>query len=146
MDLTNISKNDKRWREIAFAFSRNKSIADDLVQEMYLKVSKLDKEINDYYIIVIIKNLWINRVKKKKDTPIHNLHYLKDNTNTFEPDDVQYEFLKRAESLPFHQLEFLKESFSKSLRDIEKEFNINRMFIQRELKKAKNKIKKNETT
>lgn len=140
MDLNEIAKKDKRWREIAYSFTQDKAIADDIVQEMYLKMRNIDKPINDYYIIVTLKNLWLQIVKKKKPTRINNLHYLEDKQHIFEPEDSEYELLKRAENLPFHQLEFLKESFSRSIREIAEEYNINYGFVFRETKKAKEKL------
>jgi hypothetical protein len=59
MILIDLSKKDKLWRSIAFNICKDKSLADELTQQMYLKVYetslKRDIETNDYYIAKILE-------------------------------------------------------------------------------------------
>ena len=83
-----ITSKDKYWRQIAFNYCKNKTIADDIVQDMYLKVYTITKDINDYYIISILRNLWIDICRKKNITiDIDALHYVEDKQQSFELDD-----------------------------------------------------------
>ena len=69
--LEQLSKKDKLWREVAFRFTNNKDSADELVQEMYLRLldSKVDiNKINDNYIKVTLYHLFKSSKK--------NLHRL----------------------------------------------------------------------
>ncbi len=43
MILESLSKKDKYWRQIAFNICKDKSLADDLVQEMYLRRYENDR-------------------------------------------------------------------------------------------------------
>ena len=139
--LEDICKKDKKWRKIAVSICKNKTIADDLVQDMYLKVSTITKDINDYYIISIIRNLWLDMCRKKKVTiDIDNLYYLEDKQELFEPDDYELELLDKANNLKYIQKEFLEESYDRTLRQIGKNYNTNYGFIHRELEKSRKEV------
>jgi len=59
--LEELSKNDKMWREVAYRFTNNRDSADELVQEMYLRLldSKVDiKKINSNYIKITLYHLF----------------------------------------------------------------------------------------
>ena len=149
MNLKEISKKDHLWRRYALKLSGDKFMADDLVQEMYLRVFKIEKEINDFYIMLTIRSIFFDKKKKKKN---QIMVYLEDYDSLlgteddpekkFEINDEQKKILEDYNKLPFHQKQLIKESYSKSLRRIEKEFNINYGFAYREIKKAKKKLLK----
>lgn len=66
MILTSLAKKDKYWREVAFKITGNKSLADELVQDMYLKMHNANPEQWNYsYVILTIYNLFKD-VKKKE--------------------------------------------------------------------------------
>jgi DNA-directed RNA polymerase specialized sigma24 family protein len=139
--LEDICKKDKYWRTTATFICKNKTIADDLVQDMYLKVSTITKPINDYYIILIIRNLWIDMCRKKGTTvDIDSLYYIEDKEHTFEPDDYEAKLLDKASSLKYVQQEYLKESFDRTLRQIGEEYKTNYGFVYRELDKARKEV------
>ena len=139
--LKDICKKDKHWRKIANSICKNKSIADDLVQDMYLKVHSITKPINDYYIISIIRNLWLDICRKKKLTiDIDSLYYVEDKQQYFEPSDYEAELLDKAEKLKYIQKEYLEESYDRTLRQIGEEYNTNYGFVYRELEKARKEV------
>lgn len=139
--LEDICKKDKQWRRTATFICKNKAIADDLVQEMYLKVYKITKPINDYYIIFIIRNLWIDMCRKKGMTiDIDKLFYIEDKKQIFEPDDFQSKLLDRASKLKYVQKEYLEESYDRTLRQIGDEYKTNYGFVYRELDKARKEV------
>lgn len=147
MNLKEISKKDHLWRRYALKLSGDKFLADDLVQEMYLRVFKIEKEINDFYIILLIKSIFFDK-KKKKEIVVYLEDYdfllgvEDDSEDKFEVNDEQKKILENYKKLPFHQKQLLKESYSKSLRQIQKQFNINYVFAHREIKKAKKTLLK----
>ena len=57
--LLELSKKDKIWREIAFKICGDHSKADDLVQEMYLKLYSQKKQINSGYIYATLRSIFI---------------------------------------------------------------------------------------
>jgi len=134
--LEKLSKKDKYWRSIAFNFCKNKTIADDLVQEMYLKLMNKDY-CNDYYVIYAIKHLYIGHLRNKKnDANIEAFYNLKSNESTFQPDDYEQELLDKFEDLEWYKQELLKESYNHSYREIEERYNINYGYAYRETQKA----------
>ena len=141
--LNEIYKKDKYWRTIAFAICKDKDLADDLVQDMYLKIFDITKSIDDYYIISIIRNLFLDLCRKKnEDISIDLIYNLAENNNSYEFDDNDLKILNKADKLKWWQKKLLEENFDKSLRQIETEFNINYGFIYRELEKARRIILK----
>lgn len=151
MDLKEVSKDDKYFRNYALKLCGDYHFANDLVQDMYLKIINVNKDYSKFYAVAIIRNLFldakrkeINKDGKKIIIPVEELFYLKDLNSNFEPDDYEIKLLENFEKLPFHQRELIEESYTKSLREMEKEFNINYGYIYRELKKAKENLLKNE--
>lgn len=141
-NIQEASKKDKLWRSYALKVTGNKNDADEIVQEMYIKLTKVKKEVNDFYILLMIKSIFLDQKKKKK-----RIIYMEDGflqtffrEENFEINDEQKKAIDRFDKLPFHQKELILESYDKSLRAIEKEFNINYGYVHREIKKAKKKI------
>lgn len=92
-----LAKKHKTWIEIVCSFGCNKTIAEDIVQEMYIKVQlKLEngldimyeQEINYYYIFKVLKTLYIDLKRKGKNITIVNI----EDTNLSQYDyDVDYD-------------------------------------------------------
>jgi RNA polymerase sigma factor (sigma-70 family) len=153
MSLKTLSKNDELWRKFARKISGDKNTADDLVQEMYLKLCKVEKTLESFYVYMTMRSIFhdmkrknSDRKRTKKELLVDQegfFDYYTDPVEVFEADDRQNRILEEFEKLPFHQKELILESYDKSLRGIEKEFNINYGFIYREIKKAREAILKN---
>ena len=90
--LTKLSKKDNKWRSIALSICKDKNLADDLVNDAYLKVKDY-KEVKDYMMVVVIRNLFYNHIKKQKEISLSELHYLKAPDRIFEPDDYEKKIL-----------------------------------------------------
>jgi len=78
-----IKHND--WVRICMSFGCNKSTAEDLTQEMYLKVNTLinkgidityDNDINHLYIYRVLKSLFIDLCRKEAKITKVNIEYL----------------------------------------------------------------------
>lgn len=72
--LEKLALKDKLWRNVAFKFTCNKSDADELVQNMYLRV--LDYKVNlddknDNFFKVVLYNLFKDSKKNKKEICYH---------------------------------------------------------------------------
>ena len=64
--LNEFSKEDNKWRNMAYCICKSKSLADDLTNDMYLKIYESGKkyeEINDWYVFRTIKNLWLHHLR-----------------------------------------------------------------------------------
>jgi len=127
---------DKFWRIVAYRICKDKFKADDIVQEMYLKLYDCKKEINDFYVIITMRNIFLQDLKKEKLLiPIDWFDF--SSTQTFEIDDAESDLIK---SLKWYEKELIEMSYDKSLREIQKELNINRGFVHRILQKSKLKL------
>lgn len=136
--LEELCKKDTKWREIAFKICKDRMLADDIVQDMYLKLSNNTKQINDFYVIILMRNLFLDHIKKEKlKISIESLYHLEHKDNTFEIDDEQK---KLIENLYWVAKDYFIMSFDMSLRQMAKELNTNYGFIYRTMKKEKEKI------
>ena len=103
-----VAKKHKEWIKIVISFGCDKEIAEDIVQEMYIKIQlKLEKgldimygkEINYYYIFKTLKSLFYDLKRKGKNITIVNIE---DNINEFNTEmDINYdsEYKKITDSL-----------------------------------------------
>jgi len=134
--LQELSKKDNQWREIAYRICKDRCLADDLVQDMYLKLCNNEKAINDFYIIIVIRNAFLDYIKQSHKTISLEGFDLADSKHNFEYDDKEHNFVK---GLKWWEKEILELSHDKSYREIEKEYNIHYKFTHRIVTKTKNK-------
>lgn len=60
-----LAKNNNLWLKMAFDICKDRDTAKDMVQDMYIKLYKVDKEINNSYVYFTLKSLF-NDSKKQK--------------------------------------------------------------------------------
>lgn len=132
---------DSFWRKTALIICKDSMLADDLVNDMYLKLYQCDKQINDFYVIRTIKNLFLDHIKKNNNVCIDNFYNLADDNDNFEPDDYEFIIINECSKLSYLQNGLLKESYDLSVRQISEKYQyINYGLIHRELDKARKKI------
>jgi len=94
-----IANKHKEWIRIVISFGCDKKIAEDIVQEMYIKiqlklVKGLDimygKEINYYYIFKTLKSLFYDLKRKGKNINILNI------------DNEEIKFLQSENEINYH--------------------------------------------
>ena len=103
-DIENLYKKHKTWIKIVKSFGCNNSIAEDLVQEMYIKIIlKMKKgldikynenEINYFYIFRTLNSLYIDLKRKKKNIHIEGLENIKNRSENPDYEGV-YEDVKK---------------------------------------------------
>jgi len=139
--LQELSKKDKLWRNIAFNICKNKFLADEIVQEMYLRFHRNPKdEVNDYYVALVLKSVYLNMLKEKTNASINSFHYIEDTNIDFEPNDKEQAILDEIDNLTWTQKELLAEVYDRSYREIESIYNINYGYSYLQVKKAKEKV------
>jgi RNA polymerase sigma factor (sigma-70 family) len=86
--LEKVFSKNKDWVRICMSFGCNKSTAEDLTQEMYLKLATMLKDnkgldiyydasqINHFYIYRILRSLFIDLCRKEKNITKVNIEYL----------------------------------------------------------------------
>lgn len=134
--LEELSKKDLYWRRVAFNICKDRMLADDLVSDMYLKLHDCKKEINDFYVVMVIRNSFISQIKAKKTVSIEGFDHVQP-TNDFEIDDKQKEIL---DNLNWQAKAYFELSCDMSLRKMEKELNTNYVYIHRVMSKARKQI------
>ena len=87
-NINELAEHDTKWRTIATNITGNKSAGDDLVQDMYLKLMDVDKNINDYYVTMTLKSIFIDGIRKSKvdshDVGVENEEYVLYGAGTWE--------------------------------------------------------------
>lgn len=137
--IEELSKKDALWRKVALNICKDKQLADDLVQDMYLKLYDCKKQINDFYVVIVLRNLFLDTIKqknKRKQVDIDSFYNLEANVSTFEMDDEETKIVNEMYWLAKGYFEL---SYDMSLREMAKELNTNYMYIYRTMIKANSK-------
>lgn len=120
--LTTLAKKDKVWRKLAYNLTKNKQQADDLVQDMYLKLANETKQLNDYYVYLTIKHLFYHSKRGINTISIEDIQHLQIDETTITEERIFID--KQLNKLPLFKREILLLTHEKSLRDCEKEVGI----------------------
>lgn len=140
--LERLSLKDSQWRNIAYSICKDRMLADDLTHEMYLRLMHIEKEINDFYVILTIKNLYIDHLKQQNKTiPLDKLDFsFETKINDFSLTDREKQILNDFNNLKFYEREIIELASEKSLRKIANEYNLHYAFVFRTKRDALNKI------
>ena len=140
--LEQLSKKDKYWRSVAYNICKSKSLADDLVQDMYLKLYDCKKQINDFYVIITISNLFKDLKRKPQNTDLVEYN-LKSRDSDFKPDDYENYILNEYKKLSWIEREVIIELYDKSIRELANELTgVSYNYIFRKHREAIKKILK----
>ena len=129
-----LAKKDNYWRQIAYKICKDKYLANDIVNDMYLKLADNEKAKNDFYVVIVIRNLFIDTTKERKYITIDENFTKEVNTN-YELDDNE---LQLIDSLEWWERDLIELSHDYSLRELGKKLNINYAFIHRTIKRVRN--------
>ncbi len=141
--LESLSKKDKYWRDVALKISNNKDIANDLVQNMYLKIYKANPQKWNYsYVILTLYNLFRDLKKKEKYNIEINDNKAQDVTINEENSYTNREvyILNQIEKLSDYEKEILLLNYDLSAGKIALEKNQCRVKTGRHLIKIRKKI------
>lgn len=149
--LKELSKQNDKWKQIAFSICKDYDLSNDLVQKMYWKLK--DNKVEDYlkhtegqkiqYIRNCIRFLFLDHVRKKKNIRLEELHYVQDNTPTFEPNDEQQKYLDEFNKLDWVSREYILEKVTgNSYRSIGDRYNTNYMYVYKQTTKGLEQIRK----
>ena len=89
--LEKIFKKHKNWVNVVKSFGCDEYLADDVVQEMYIKVQQRlnkgldisygDDDYNEFYIFKVLRSLFYDLKRKQSKVKLYDLH---ENTKTTE--------------------------------------------------------------
>ena len=142
--LDRLSKHDAKWRKTALTITNDKSQADDLVQEMYLRFYRNPKEqFTDWYVYRVMVSIYLNEKKQPCfEFPIDDFSHISEE-DIFEPNDFEKEILERIKTLEWYKQELIEENYDKSIRQISNDMElikVNHKFIHDELTKARKEV------
>jgi len=142
--LDELSKNNEQWLKIAYQLCKDKDTAKDLVQDMYLKLYQLEKEISVGYIYFTIKSIWLNQIKKNKEIPTEEIISQEQSEYDFYNDaqtQIKIDLInEKIQNSDIVQKTIVKHSFEKGLREFNRKSKIPILTIQRYRAKFKDEI------
>ena len=102
-------KRHKNWIEIVQSFGCNRDTAEDIVQEMYIRLDRLSKsgsditykdDINYFYVFKMLSTMFLDLKKKEIKTTFIDLEEISElpSSDTFEQNDFEkeYEIIQNA--------------------------------------------------
>jgi DNA-directed RNA polymerase specialized sigma24 family protein len=119
--LNELAKQDKRWRSVAFNICKDKDLADDIVQEMYINLAHY-KEFNSRLVYKTMTNIFLLMLRNKKLERLDDVHNLSINQEAFEPNDYEQNILDKFDALEWIDQELIIESYDRSVRQIQEEY------------------------
>jgi DNA-directed RNA polymerase specialized sigma24 family protein len=135
--LKELAKKDAQWRKMAFQICKDKDLADELVQEMYLKLYQNTNLIKEGYIYTVLRNLFYDYTKQQKDILIDfsNIEIL-DDGDYIEP--IDYKALIKG--LTWYERTMFELSTLVGQRELSRQTGIHLQTIHRINKMVKSKI------
>ena len=138
--LEELCKRDKDWRRMAFHICKSKDIADDIVQDMYIKFSNYNKSLNEYYIFFALKSIFLDYLRKEKTKVELNENLCNFDEYDFEQDKIKELALEKVKQLPYFEKELLTVTQEISQRKLARETDISFIVIIKTIKKTKQQL------
>jgi len=139
--IEQLSKKDSYWRKIAFNICKDKSTADDLVNDMYLKLYDCKKEINDGYVYRVLNSIFIDSKRQSKHfvtTELENIIFIQNDIEIDLEQEKEFEVTKKVFSnLKKYEQIIIKHSYEDGLRKFSRDSEISISTVQ----KIRNKCK-----
>lgn len=136
MILAELAKKDAHWRKMAFQICKDKDLADELVQEMYLKLAYNTNLIKDGYIYTVLRNLFYDYTKSNKDILV--------DFSNIEIEDIEYvepvDYIQLMKGLTWYERTMFELSTLVGQRELSRQTGIHIQTIHRISKKVKNQI------
>ncbi len=136
MIIHELAKKDAQWRKMAFQICKSKDLADELVQNMYIKLSERTIPVTDGYIFVTLRSLFYDSLK--------NNDILIDDFSKFEVEDEEYcegiDYSELSKDLTWYERTMFEQSTLLGQRELSRQTGIHIQTIHRINKMVKNKL------
>jgi DNA-directed RNA polymerase specialized sigma24 family protein len=136
MILQELAKKDAVWRKMAFQICKDKDLADELVQEMYLKLYQNTNLIKEGYIYTVLRNLFYDFTKSQKDIIVDFSNIEIEDTEYIEPVD----YFQLMKGLTWYERTMFELSTLVGQRELSRQTGIHLQTIHRVNKMVKSKI------
>lgn len=138
--LIELAKRDKEWRKMALHICKSKELADDIVQDMYIKFASYNKKLNDYYVFFALKSIFLDYIRKDKQKAELNENICNFDEYDFESDILKEKALIKIKELPYFERELLTVTQEISQRELARQTDISFIVINQTIKKTKQKL------
>tara|TARA_R110000796_G_scaffold97429_2_gene204455 strand:+ start:23270 stop:23770 length:501 start_codon:yes stop_codon:yes gene_type:complete len=146
--LHSLAKKDSHWRQSALKMAGNKNDADNLVQEMYLRMHKYTpKEWNYSYVYLVMWNIFKDKKKYSKTDLVFleedTFHYLLENVtiaNKSSYSDSDLVVLKEIHKLSKEEKKLLSLNYDLSIGKIANNLQQCRIKTFRDLTRIRKKV------
>lgn len=136
MIIHELAKKDAQWRKMAFQICKSKDLADELVQNMYIKLSERTITVSDGYIFVTLRSLFYDSLK--------NNDILIDDFSKFEVQDDEYcegiDYDELSKDLTWYERTMFEQSTLIGQRELARQTGIHIQTIHRINKMVKTKL------
>ena len=136
MIIHELAKKDAQWRKMAFQICKSKDLADELVQNMYIKLSERTIPVSDGYIFVTLRSLFYDSLK--------NNDILIDDFSKFEVEDEEYcegiDYDELSKDLTWYERTMFEQSTLIGQRELARQTGIHIQTIHRINKMVKTKL------
>ncbi len=136
MIIHELAKKDAQWRKMAFQICKSKDLADELVQNMYIKLSERTIPVSDGYIFVTLRSLFYDSLK--------NNDILIDDFSNFEVEDEEYcegiDYSELSKDLTWYERTMFEQSTLLGQRELSRQTGIHIQTIHRINKMVKLKL------
>ena len=136
MIIHELAKKDQQWRKMALQICKCKDLADELVQNMYIKLSERTIPVSDGYIFVTLRSLFYDSLK--------NNDILIDDFSKFEIEDEEYnegiDYSDLAKDLTWYERTMFEQSTLLGQRELSRQTGIHIQTIHRINKMVKIKL------
>ena len=140
--LNELSKQDKTWREIAYKICGDKALADDLVNDMYLRMYEQQPDkITNGYVYTVIRNLFIDHTRERSklvNTDFSNVEIL--NEEEEQTQQQQPTFEQIAGGLTWYEKTIFVQATLIGQRELARKTDIHIQTIHRVTNTVKNKL------
>ena len=136
MIIHELAKKDAQWRKMALQICKCKDLADELVQNMYIKLSERTIPVSDGYIFVTLRSLFYDSLK--------NNDILIDDFSKFEVEDEEYcegiDYSELSKDLTWYERTMFEQSTLLGQRELSRQTGIHIQTIHRINKMVKLKL------
>ena len=136
MIIHELAKKDAQWRKMALQICKCKDLADELVQNMYIKLSERTIPVSDGYIFVTLRSLFYDSLK--------NNDILIDDFSKFEIEEEVYtegiDYSELAKDLTWYERTLFEQSTLIGQRELSRQTGIHIQTIHRINKMVKIKL------
>ena len=142
--LNELSKHHTKWQNIAYSLCKDRMLADDLVSEMYIKMSNYEyneKKLRVAYVRRIVYTLFIDYIRRENKTiSINNLIINETTEEDKEFCDKDLSIINKANKLTPVDRNLLIECFDSSLREVSRNNDIGVNILFRKVKQARKEV------